>query len=299
MTDRTLRLRRSELSTPGTSEKMLARAASSAADLVFCDLEDSVAAAQKPQARKLVVEALVGLDWGHKTRAVRINGVHTEWWREDIEEVITGARQAVDLLIVPKVRSPGDVAAVESVLDELDSDVGLEILIEEAEGLVNVEEIARCSDRIEALIFGPGDFSASQGVRWSLMREADYPGDIWQYHRSRIIVAARAAGIEGVDGPFANFRDLDGYRTECLRAALLGFTGKWAIHPNQIDIANEAFSPTDDEVKAARDLVEAYAKAEASGEGAAGMGGVMIDAATVRIMEGVLFRARLIADRSG
>ena len=299
MTDRTLRLRRSELSTPGTSEKMLARAASSAADLVFCDLEDSVAAAQKPQARKLVVEALVGLDWGHKTRAVRINGVHTEWWREDIEEVITGARQAVDLLIVPKVRSPGDVAAVESVLDELDSDVGLEILIEEAEGLVNVEEIARCSDRIEALIFGPGDFSASQGVRWSLMREADYPGDIWQYHRSRIIVAARAAGIEGVDGPFANFRDLDGYRTESLRAALLGFTGKWAIHPNQIDIANEAFSPTDDEVKAARDLVEAYAKAEASGEGAAGMGGVMIDAATVRIMEGVLFRARLIADRSG
>ncbi len=293
-----LRLRRSELSTPGTSEKMLTRAAASEADFVFCDLEDSVAPAHKPDARKIVVDALTTLDWGRKTRAVRINAVHTKWWRKDVEEVLTGALEAVDLLIVPKVRTADDVNAVAKVLDELATDVGLEILIEEAEGLVNVEEIARCNSRIEALIFGPGDFSASQGVRWSIARAAAYPGDIWQYHRSRIVVAARAAGIEAVDGPFANFRDPDGYRTESLRAALMGFTGKWAIHPNQIEIANEAFSPTEAEVKAARELVDAYKSAEASGEGAAGIGGVMIDAATVRIMENVLERAELIAAKS-
>lgn len=295
----TIRLRRSELSTPGTSEKMLTRAAASAADLVFCDLEDSVAPAHKVDARKTVVEALTGLDWGNKSRAVRINGVHTQWWREDIEEVIAGAGANLDLLIVPKVRTVQDIAAIEIVLDELGSDVGLEVLIEETQALVNVEEIARCSRRIEALIFGPGDFSASQGVRWSLAKQAAYPGDMWHYQRSRILVAARAAEIEGVDGPFANFRDADGYRTECLRAALLGFAGKWAIHPSQVEIANEAFSPTDDEVQAAVELVETYAAAEASGEGAAGVGGVMIDAATVRIMEGVIARAKLIAEKTG
>ena len=134
--------------------------------------------------------------------------------------------------------------------------IALEVLIEEAEGLVNVEEIARSSPRLEALIFGPGDFSASQGVRWAIAREAELPGDIWAYHRSRIVVAARAAGIEAVDGPFANFRDPEGYRKEALRAALIGFTGKWAIHPSQIEIANEVFSPTEDEVQAARELVE-------------------------------------------
>jgi citrate lyase subunit beta/citryl-CoA lyase len=275
---------------------MLARAAASAADFVFCDLEDSVAPAQKPDARKVVVDALVSLDWGKKTRAVRINAVHTKWWRKDVEEIVTGARDAVDILIIPKVRTTDDVNAVGKMLDELATDVGLEILIEEAEGLTNVEQIARCNSRIETLIFGPGDFSASQGVRWSLARQAAYPGDIWQYHRSRIVVAARAAGIEAVDGPFANFRDADGYRTEALRAALMGFAGKWAIHPSQIEIANEAFSPTEDEIKAARELVDAYMQA---GEGAAGVGGVMIDAATVRIMRGVLARADMIAGRNG
>lgn len=298
-----LRLRRSELSTPGTSEKMLARAAASPADFVFCDLEDSVAPSQKEAARRQVVAALTGLDWGTKTRAVRINGTHTEWWRDDIVALLRGSGDAIDLVIVPKVRTPADVHTVETLLGELEDELGiaepiaLEVLIEEAEALTCVEEIARSSPRLEALIFGPGDFSASQGVRWSLGHEAQYPGDIWHYHRSRIVVAARAAGIEAVDGPFANFRDADGYRTEALRAALIGFTGKWAIHPSQVEIANEVFSPTDDEVRNARELVDAYAKAEAGGEGSAGVGGVMIDAATVRIMENVLQRAELIAGR--
>jgi citrate lyase subunit beta/citryl-CoA lyase len=295
-----LRLRRSELSTPGSSEKMLAKAAASDADLVFCDLEDSVAPQLKAQTRQVVVRALRRNDWGRKTRAVRINGVHTEWWRDDVIEIVTGAHESVDVLIVPKVKSPDDVESVATMLDELEEragrerPVGLEILIEEAAGLVNVEAIATCNPRIETLIFGPGDFSASQGVRWAIAREADYPGDIWAYHRSRIAVAAKGAGIEAVDGPFANFGDADGYRREAMRAALIGFTGKWAIHPDQIAMANEVFSPTESEVKAARELVEGYAKAEAAGEGAAGVGGVMIDAATVRIMDGVLQRAELI-----
>lgn len=298
---RLVRLRRSELSTPGSSEKMLAKAAASDADFVFCDLEDSVAPQQKEAARITVVRALRRNDWGTKTRAVRINGVHTDWWGDDLEEVVTGAPEDVDVVIVPKVKTPKDVQTVATFLDELEGRVrrkrdriALEVLIEEAEGLAGVEEIARSSPRLEALIFGPGDFSASQGVRWAIARDADYPGDIWQYHRSRIVVAARAAGIEAVDGPFANFRDADGYRREALRAALIGFTGKWAIHPSQVEIANEVFSPTESEVQAARDLVETYAKAQSSGEGAAGVGGVMIDAATVRIMEGVLERNRLI-----
>ena len=301
----TVRLRRSELSTPGTSEKMLEKAAASDADLVFCDLEDSVAPAGKQRARKLVVEALRGLDWGRKTRAVRINAVDTEWSHHDLVEVVGGAPDALDLIIVPKVKSPADVALVDTTLTELErqhgvaSPISLEILVEEAEGLTAVEEIARTSPRIETLTFGPGDFSASQGVRWSIARDAEYPGDIWQYHRSRIVVAAKATGIEAVDGPFANFRDADGYRKEALRAALIGFTGKWAIHPSQIEIANEVFSPTQKEVDSARELVESYAQAQAQGAGAAGVGGVMIDAATVRIMEGILRRAELIARKSG
>jgi citrate lyase subunit beta/citryl-CoA lyase len=283
---------------------MLAKAAASEADFVFCDLEDSVAPSQKVRARKNVIEALNDLDWGHKTRAVRINGVHTEWAHDDVIEVISEAGAGVDLLIVPKVREARDMWWVETRLAQLedklglDKQIGLEVLIEEASALTNVEAIAKCSARIEALIFGPGDFSASQGVRWSLAREADYPGDIWAYHRSRIVVAAQAAGIEAVDGPFANFRDADGYRKEALRAALIGYAGKWAIHPSQIEIANEVFSPTDDELRSAREIVAAYEKSEAAGEGAAGMGGVMIDAATVRIMQGIIDRAELISGSS-
>ena len=292
-----LRLRRSELSTPGSSEKMLAKAAASDADLVFCDLEDSVAPNQKDQARENVTRALNDLDWGDKTRAVRINGVHTPWWRDDVTQVVKNA--PVQVIIIPKVRTADDVQTIDALVSQLgDKPVALEVLIEETEALVNVDEIARASERLEALIFGPGDFSASQGIRWAMAKEASYPGDIWAYHRSRIVVAARAAGIDAIDGPFANFRDADGYRTEAARAALIGFVGKWAIHPNQIAIANDVFSPKPEEVKAARELVDAYAKSEAEGEGAAGMGGVMIDAATARIMDGVLRRAALI-ERAG
>jgi citrate lyase subunit beta/citryl-CoA lyase len=279
---------------------MLAKAAASEADLVFCDLEDSVSPAHKTSARRVVIEALRGLDWGNKTRAVRINGVHTPYAHEDVIELVTGTAGALDLLIVPKVKAARDVWWVETLLDQLEAKldrpapIGLEVLIEEVEGLANVDEIARSSPRIEAIIFGPGDLSASQGVRWGLLAAADYPGDIWHYARSRIVVAARSAGVDAIDGPFANFRDRDGYRTEAIRAALIGFAGKWALHPDQVSVANEVFSPTEDEVEAARRMVEAYEKAE---EGAVGVEGVLVDAATVRIMQGVLDRAERIARR--
>lgn len=298
------RLRRSELSTPGTSEKMMAKAAASPADLVFLDLEDSVAPAEKPRARGLVVEALNGLDWGAKVRAVRINGVHTEWAHDDLIEVVTGAGAGLDLVIVPKVKAPRDVWFVETLLSQLEaklglSPIGIEALIEETEALARVEDIAACSPRLEALILGVGDLSASQGIRTGHIGDVDarYPGDMWHYARNRMIVAARANGIDAIDGPYANFRNPDGYRRDAGWAATLGCVGKWAIHPSQIEIANEVFAPTADEVDRARQAVEAVREAEEAGAGAATLNGVMIDAATARIFQVTLDRAALIAQR--
>lgn len=302
---RPMRLRRSELSTPGTSEKMMAKAAASDADLVFLDLEDSVAPAEKPAARTLVVEALNGLDWGTKTRAVRVNGAHTEWAHGDLIEVVTGAGANLDVVILPKVYAPRDVWFAETLLAQLEAKlrlphrIGLEVLIEETEALACVEHIARCSDRLEALILGVGDLSASQGIRTGHIGDADdrYPGDMWHYARNRLIVAARAAKLDPVDGPYANFRNPDGYRREATWAATLGCLGKWAIHPSQVSIANEVFGPTDAEVERARSVVDAVRAAEEGGAGAGDLGGTMIDAATARIFQNTLDRADLIAGR--
>ena len=298
---RPFRLRRSELSTPGTSEKMMAKAATSAADLVFLDLEDAVAPTEKESAREPIVNALTKLDWGTKTRAVRVNGTHTEWCHDDIVTVVTGAGAALDVVIIPKVKAPRDVWFVDTLLTQLERKLGLEagrigieILIEETEALARVEEIAGCCERLEALILGVGDLSASQGIRTGHIGEASdrYPGDMWHYARNRMIVAARANGLDAVDGPFANFRDPEGYRRDAGWAATLGAVGKWAIHPSQIEIANEVFAPTAHEIERAKAVIDAVRSAEASGEGAANLGGMMIDAATARIFETVLDRAK-------
>jgi citrate lyase subunit beta / citryl-CoA lyase len=299
------RLRRSELSTPGTSPKMMAKAAASTADLVFLDLEDSVAPAQKAGARALVAEALLAHDWGPKTRAVRINGVHTRWAHGDLIEVVRRAGAVLDVVIVPKVTAPRDVWFVETLLGQLEDDrgldhrIGIEVLIEETQALARVEEIAGCSPRLEALILGVGDLSASQGIRVGHIGEAAdrYPGDMWHYARNRMIVAARAHGLDAIDGPYANYRNPDGYRREAAWAATLGCVGKWAIHPSQIDIANEVFAPTPEEVERAREAVEAVRAAEEGGAGAAALGGTMIDAATARIFQVTLDRAALIERR--
>jgi citrate lyase subunit beta/citryl-CoA lyase len=297
---REVRLRRSELSTPASEERMIQSATRSAADLVFLDLEDAVAPNAKDAARAKAVEAVRELDWGRKTVAVRINDVRTEWCWQDVVDVARGAGDRLDVLIVPKVKAPRDVWFVETLLDELEPKVGrskplgLEVLVEEAEALACVEEIARSSTRLEALILGFGDLSASLGM--SL--HADYPGDRWNNARGRVVAAARAAGVEAIDGPFANYRDAEGYAEEARRAAVMGFTGKWAIHPSQIAPANDAFSPAAADVERARAIIAAMRASEEAGAGAASYEGSMIDAAVARAAEVVVAKADLISDRS-
>ena len=297
------RLRRSELSTPATSEKMARKAAASDADLVFLDLEDSVAPAEKVRARDLAVKALLELDWGKKTRAVRVNAAETQWAYEDVITVIEGAGSKIDLLVLPKVKAPRDVWFFETLLEQLEAKlglehkIGLEALIEETEALACVEEIARCSDRLEALILGVGDLSASQGMKLGGIGGSNerYPGDVWHYARTRMVVACRAAGIDAIDGPYANFRNPEGYLREATWAAILGFVGKWAIHPSQIELAHQVYSPSEEEIANARKMIAAYEEAEAAGQGAAAVDGVMIDAATARIFQVIVDQADLIA----
>src|SRR5229473_136250 len=297
-----MRLRRSELSTPASNERMIEKAAASNADLVFLDLEDSVAPNEKEGARAKVIKGLTTLNWGKKTRAVRINDLETEYAYQDIISIVEEVGEYLDILIIPKVKSARDVWWVDVLLSQIEKRlkrprrIGLEVLIEEVEAMIHVEEIARSSSRLEAIIFGPFDYAASQGVDSRVIGgDLDtYPGDLWYYARNKIVIAARAAGIDAIDGPFADFHDPDGYRREATWASILGFVGKWAIHPSQIDLANEVYSPTKDEVARARKMAEVYAKAEADGLGAVTYEGVMIDVASVRGIRNIIERADLI-----
>lgn len=297
----TLRLRRSELSVPASNPRMIEKALASPADLVFLDLEDAVAPAQKEAARKNVVAALSDLDWGNKVRAVRVNGADTQWAHDDVIEVVEGAGARLDIIIVPKPKAARDIWFFDTLLTQIETKlrlqnrIGLEALIEESAALARVEEIAACSPRLEALILGFGDLSASQGMRLGAASDPAYryPGDLWHHARVRMITAARANGIDAIDGPFGNFRDAEGYRREATWAATLGAVGKWAIHPSQIEIANEVFAPTPHEIENARKMSEAYEAATRGGAGVAGAGGMLVDAVAVRIFENVLERARL------
>jgi citrate lyase subunit beta / citryl-CoA lyase len=297
-----MRLRRSELSTPASNERMIEKAVASSADLVFLDLEDSVAPNEKVASRSKVIKALKTLDWGKKTRAYRINDLETEYAYQDIISVVEEAGEYIDVIIVPKVKSARDVWWVDVLLTQIEKRlklphrIGLEVLIEEVEAIVNIEEIALSSPRLEALIFGPGDYSASQGMDSRVIEGqlADYPGDPWQYVRNRIAIAAHLAHIDAIDGAYADFKNPDGYRRECARARILGFSGKWAIHPNQIELANQAFSPTSEEVAYARRLDAAYTAAQEQGIGAVAFEGKMVDVAIVRSVRNILQKADLI-----
>ncbi len=282
---------------------MLEKAAASRADLVFLDLEDSVAPGEKANARATVIQALTELNWAAKTRAVRINDVNSEYGYEDIIEVVEQAGAAVDTIILPKVRGARDVLFVDTLLTAIETKhrwtrrIGLEVLIEEVDALIEVERISRCTPRIEALIFGPGDFAASQGIVTESIGTGDeslYPGDMWHYARNKIVVAARSAGLDAIDGPYAAFRDDEGYLREAVRSRTLGFVGKWAIHPNQVGIANDVYAPTADRVERAKRLIAAYKAAEAEGLGAVAIDGDMVDAASVRTLREVVATAELI-----
>jgi len=300
MTQRIRRARRSQLSVPGSSEKMLAKGAESAADHVFCDLEDAVAPSAKVEARDKIAWALNNLDWGKKTRCVRINDVTTEWCHGDIITVVEKAGANLDTIMLTKPFNAADVMFLDRMLLQLekrlklDRRIGIEVLIEEVQALQNVEEISRCTDRLECLIFGMGDYSGSQGIDTrDIGASGSYPGDIFHYARFRITMAARAAGIDAVDGPFANFKDEDGFRSEATRAKSLGMVGKWAIHPSQIAPALDVFSPDAKEVARARAMETAYRDAEALGLGAVQVNGVMVDVAVLRLVRNTLYKAEL------
>ncbi len=280
---------------------MCEKAPNAGADLVFLDLEDACAPSVKESSRSIVVGALNGLDWGRTVRAVRINGLDTQWCHDDIIEVVSGAGQAIDVLIVPKVRRARDVWWVDVLLTQLETKlklsrhIGLEVLIEEAEGLANALEIAQASDRLEALIFGAGDLSASLQARvdGNFDPIVDYPGDFWHFARMQVLTAARAAGIDAIDAPYPAYQDPEGYRRAALAASALGFDGKWAIHPSQIPIANEVFAPTPEEVAQATEAIAAYRASETAGVGAIGRDGRLVDAAHMRLAANTLHKASL------
>jgi citrate lyase subunit beta/citryl-CoA lyase len=280
---------------------MCEKAAGTDADLVFLDLEDACAPIAKEGARATAVGALTGLDWGRTVRAVRVNGLDTQWCHGDIIEVVEGAGDSLDVLIVPKARTARDVWWVDVLLTQLETKlgmtrrIGLEVLIEEAEGLANAPEIAMASDRLEAIIFGAGDLSASLRARvdGNFDPVGEYPGDFWHFARVQILAAARAAGIDAIDAPHPAYKDLDGFRGSAVHASLLGFDGKWAIHPDQIAIANEVFAPTAQEIEDARESLATYRASEADGVGAIGRDGKLVDAAHMRLAENVLYKASL------
>jgi citrate lyase subunit beta/citryl-CoA lyase len=301
MTERPMRLRRSQLAVPGSSEKMLTKAAASNADHVFCDLEDAVAPSAKPGARDTITDALNHLDWGKTVRCVRVNDVGTEWCYEDIITIVEKAGKNLDTIMLPKPMNAGDVQFADKLLRQLEmklgleKQIGLEVLIEEVEAMQNVVEIANSCARLESMIFGMGDYAASQGlVVKNIGRTDGYPGDIFHYPRYHMTIAARAAGLDAVDGPFADFKNEDAYREECQRALMLGMAGKWAIHPSQIDPALEVFSPSQEDADFAREIIAVYEKAAAEGLGSVGHKGVMVDAASARLFQNTVNRADLI-----
>ncbi|SDX69764.1 citrate lyase subunit beta / citryl-CoA lyase [Albimonas donghaensis] len=298
---RPARLRRVQLAVPGSSEKMMAKAAASAADHVFLDLEDAVAPNRKIEARDLIVNALNTLDWGKKTRCVRINALDTPFTTEDVISLVKGAGENLDTLMLTKVKTPHDILYVDTMLRQLEESlglnkrIGLEALIEEVEGLQNVDAIASSCDRLEALVFGMGDFSASMGTLITPDgKVGPYPGDLWHYARFRMTMACRAAGIDALDGPYADFRDEAGFREECSRSLTIGMVGKWAIHPNQIAWAQDVFTPDAEVVAHMRKLATAYEKAQEDGLGAIAVDGALVDAASIRMFGATLRAADLI-----
>lgn len=278
------------------------KAADSDADEVMLDLEDAVAPSEKEAARDKIVDALETFDWLETVVAVRINDLEHPNAYRDLIEVVEGAGEHIDTIVVPKVKRPEDVYVVDTLLGQLeaatglDEAIGIEVLIEETQALQNVNEIAAASDRLESLILGHGDYSVSQGISVENIggqaTEAEYPGDIWHYARNRIVVAARSNGLDAIDGPYAAFSDLDGYRNACVWSNTLGFVGKWAIHPSQIEIANEVYGPTADDIERAQKVVEAMETGQAEGHGAVQLDGKMLDEAVLRGARRTLKRAR-------
>ena len=294
---------RSYLIAPGSNASMLAKASASAADAVCLDLEDAVAPGEKEAARARVVAALRDLDFGPRLRLVRINALDTPYAYRDLIEVAEAAGDRLDLVIVPKVERAADVLFVDTLLTQIErhrgmpvGQIGIEAQIETAPGCINADTIAAASPRLAALIFGMGDYAASLGMPLDAIGAPDendrrYPGHRWHYVMSRMLTAARAFGLRAIDGPFAPFRDLEGLREMAEVARVLGFDGKWCIHPGQIATVNAAFTPPAAQVDWARTVLDEYARATDLGQGAITVEGRMVDAASLRMAEAILARS--------
>ena len=278
---------------------MLAKAATLPADQVFLDLEDAVSPLEKEPARGQIVQALRTHDYNGKTRVVRVNGVTTRWCLGDITEVVSGAGERIDCIMVPKVQDAGQIHFVDHLLHQLETlheiphRIGIEAQIEDARGAMNIREIAQASDRLETLIFGPGDYAAAMGVDSLVIGSIDpeYPGDQWHWILSVIVTAARAYGLQAIDGPYTDIKNVDGYRRLCRRARLIGYDGKWVLHPDQIGVANEVFAPSQEQFEEARALLEAYRHAtQVERKGAVMYQGQMIDEASRKIAESIVAR---------
>ncbi len=305
------RVQRCELAVPGSSPEMFEKALKSGVDFIFLDLEDAVAPDDKIQARKNVIQAINDLDWkGHGiTVSVRINGLDTQYMVRDVVDLVEQAGSKIDTILIPKVGVYGDVYMVESMLNQLEmqqglkNKIGIEALIETALGMANVEDIAKqgaIGGRLEALHFGVADYAASNRARTVNIGglNPDYPGDQWHFALSRMIVACRAYSLRPIDGPFGDIKDPDGYILGAKRAAALGCEGKWAIHPSQIALANDVFTPPEAEVNKAKRILEALKEAAAQGKGAAALDGRLIDAASERMAMNVVRTAEAIAAKS-
>jgi malyl-CoA/(S)-citramalyl-CoA lyase len=309
----TARLHRSELAVPGTNERAMAKAPTLGADVVFLDLEDAVAPDDKDQARANVIDALGTHDWSATTVSVRINGLDTHWCYRDVVEVVETRGEVLDTILIPKVGRPSDVGFVATLLDQIEQRRGLEpgrigitILIETAAGMANVEAISRARpDRLEAMSFGVADYAASVRARttnigganpdYAMLTDPDetgaretHWGDQWHFGISRMVAACRARGLRPIDGPFGDFEDAEGYLAAARRAAALGCEGKWAIHPSQVALANEVFTPSESEIGRAERILQAMEDAAKEGKGAVSLDGRLIDAASIRMAKNLM-----------
>ena len=312
------RLHRSELAVPGSNTRMLEKAPTSGADLVFLDLEDAVAPDDKAQARKNVIEALNDLDWSNCAVSVRINGLDTHYCYRDIVDVVEQAGDKLDTILIPKVGTPADILFVSTMLEQIEAakkikPINIHILIETALGMANVESIAQtCPERLEAMVFGVADYAASTQARTTQMGGANpdyymltHPdnegarerhwGDQWHFAISRMVVACRAYGLRPIDGPFGDIQDPEGYIAVSKSVAALGVEGKWAIHPSQVELANQVFTPPDSEVDRARRILAAMDEAAKEGRGAVSLDGRLIDAASIRQAQVMVDKADQIA----
>ncbi len=311
------RLNRSELAVPGSRPELFEKAAKSAVDVLFLDLEDAVAPDDKEKARRNIVQALNEVSFGKKTVSVRINGLDTHYMYRDVVDVVEQGGERLDLIMIPKVGTAADVYALDMLVTQCEAAVkrkkriGFELIIETALGMANIDAIAAASKRNESLHFGVADYAASTRARttniggpnplYSVLTDKDdageraiHWGDMWHYAIARLVVAARAYGLRPIDGPFGDFSDPDGYKAQAYRAAVLGCEGKWAIHPAQVALANEVFSPSEAEVAKAKRILEAMEQAKREGKGAVALDGKLIDIASIRQAEVLVRKAEQV-----